>query len=120
MRTAAALGLLLVLAAGCTRNVTYRICEACLEREGTLYCGRSFTNLRLHPDVPDEATRLAAGKTGCVQFAAHKGAGYSGPLYDKTLAACQAKVTLSELKHARCSEEVRSESWNPRDGVDSY
>ena len=32
----------------------------------------------------------------------------------------KAKVTLTELKRARCEEEVRSESWNPRDGVDSY
>lgn len=122
MKTAlAALGLAslaasLLAIAGCSHDHTILICDACIQREGQIFCGRTQTdqNKEKQPVTEDEG-KLGAGRAACVEYAARKGGGYAGPPYEKALAECAKSVTMKDLMRTKCDEEVVRLPWNPKE-----
>lgn len=102
----------------CKKEVQYRVCEACIEKEGAVYCGKSATNTRLDPDVTVEQSKVAAGKAACREYGARKGGGYNGPPFKTARDACAKAVTLKDLRRTRCDEQIRDLPWNPKDGLE--
>lgn len=116
---------LLALAAvtlGCQipHDVPHEICQACITREGATGCGQVDVNLKQHPDVTEDMVKLRAGQAACKELAARKGGGYAGPLFQQAFQACAAKVTPKDLFRTHCDSQVRTESWQPSDGIDAY
>lgn len=115
---------LLLLAAcclfACQKSVTHRVCEACIQRDGQVSCGRSDTDLEKHPDFDEAQSKLDAGKAACTEIAARKGGGYAGPLYHQAFDACTASVKASDLIRVHCDDVVVESRWNPRKGNDDY
>ena len=104
---------------GCRKNEVIRKCEACIEKEGQMFCGSSLTNLNKHPDIDEDASKLGAARGACVEFGARKGGGYAGPLYKQAMEACAQTVKAKDLRRARCEDLVNRDVWNPREGVDA-
>lgn len=109
------LGMLLLSA--CTRLETVRYCEACVEKDGAMFCGKAYTNLRTEKHVPEEATKLVAGQAACTEWAARKGGGYAGPVFDEFRMKCAKDLKPAQLKRVRCEDKVTKREWHPRDGV---
>jgi hypothetical protein len=116
-RLVPALALALVLLAGCFKQERHILCEACIERDGQMFCGQSDISLEKEPDSTEEDAKLAAGKAACVEVAARKGGGYSGPPFQQALKACAASVTASDLRRVHCEDRVSGKKWRPQDGV---
>ena len=104
-------------ASGCKKQEQWIACDACIEREGQMFCGRAHANLTKLPETKPETVKLEAGKAACVELAARKGGGYAGPPYQQALAACSAGVTAKDLRRVKCDEFVTSRTWHPKDGV---
>lgn len=121
MRFLLHLPLLLALCAllgSCHKEVQYRVCEACIEKEGAVYCGKSATNTKLNPEVTVEQSKIAAGKAACREYGARKGGGYNGPPFKAARDACASAVTFKDLRRTRCDEQIKDLPWNPKDGLD--
>lgn len=110
---------LLVGVAGCQSNLLVRRCDACIEKEGVVYCGKSTTDLKKHPDIPVEESKIAAAKAACTEYGARKGGGYAGPPFEAARKKCAEAVRPKDLMRARCDEVVVKKPWNPKDGVDA-
>ena len=109
--------LLAGLLAGCTREHTILVCDACFEREGQMFCGRSETDqFKQKVPVTEEEGKLEAGRAACREFAARKGGGYNGPPFKKAFEECGAALTAKDLRRTRCDESVVRMEWNPKDG----
>lgn len=117
MKIALALALLIAAAAGCKKQDHWIACDACIEREGQMFCGRAHVSLTRSPEMTRDTVKLEAGKAACVELAARKGGGYAGPPYQQALAACAASVTPKDLRRVKCEEFVTSSQWHPKDGV---
>ena len=109
--------LALLSVAACTTKEHHLVCDACIERDGQMFCGRSDIDLAKEPDTSEPEAKLAAGKAACIELAARKGGGYAGPPFEKALKACAGSVTPKDLRRARCEDRVTERPWNPRDGV---
>ena len=107
-------------ATGCWASYYERRCEACIEKEGVIYCGKSTTDLKKHPEIPVEESKLSAGKAACVEYGARKGGGYAGPPFEAARKKCADAVRPRDLMRTRCDEVVIKEPWNPKDGVDAF
>lgn len=116
MRLVAAV-LPLLLLAGCTKKERHLLCDACIEKDGQMFCGRSDIDVDKEKEATEADAKLAAGKAACVEFAARKGGGYAGPLYQEALRTCTAAVRPKDLLRARCEDRVTAKPWNPRDGL---
>ena len=114
-----AFAFLLALLAGCQKNERIRRCEACIEKDGQMFCGSSLTNLNKHPGIGEEESKLGAAKGACIEFGARKGGGYAGPIFKQANEACQASVKLKDLRRARCEDLVNRDVWTPREGIDA-
>lgn len=82
-----------------------------------MFCGQSDISLQKEPDATEDDAKLAAGKAGCVELAARKGGGYSGPPFQEALKACAASVTASDLRRVHCEDRVSGKKWRPQDGI---
>ena len=111
-----AVALALLLAAGCIKKEAFLVCEACIEKEGAMYCGRSAVNLEKEKQTHDQG-KIEAGKAACVNFAARKGGGYVGSVFQDFKKQCEVAVKTADLRRARCSEEVVASDWHPKDGI---
>lgn len=109
--------LVLLGMASCFKNERHLMCDACIEKDGQMFCGRSEINMVLEPDTTEDEAKLAAGKAGCVEYAARKGGGYAGPPYEAALKTCRASVTTKDLRRAHCEDRVTAKKWRPQDGV---
>ena len=109
--------LMLAASVGCYTKERHMMCDACIEKDGQMFCGRSDINMTLEPDTTEDEAKIAAGKAGCVEYAARKGGGYSGPPYQEALKACAASVTLKDLRRTHCEDRVTGKKWRPQDGV---
>ena len=112
--------LLCVLAlatSSCFKQERHILCQACIEKEGQMFCGQSDINLEKEPDATEDDAKLAAGRASCVEFAARKGGGYSGPPYQQALKACVASITAKDLRRVSCEDRVSGKKWKPQDGV---
>lgn len=107
----------IALVSGCKKQETWMICEACIEREGQMFCGRHHVNLTKHPETKQDTVRLDAGRAACVELAARKGGGYAGPPFQAALEKCAAGVTPKDLRRVKCDEFATSSQWHPKDGV---
>lgn len=105
--------------AGCESRLLVRRCDACIEKEGVVYCGKSTTDLKKHPDIPVEESKIAAARAACTEYGARKGGGYAGPPFEAARTKCADAVRPKDLMRARCDEVVVRKPWNPRDGVDA-
>ncbi len=121
-RTRSARTLLLILLAAasvgaCRRTGVERRCEACIERDGSTWCGRAAVDLGKRPGASEGEVKLDAGRAACVELAARKGGGYAGPLFEKARSECEASVRPADLRRATCEDRAFSVPWNPRDGL---
>ncbi len=112
-------GLVLVLIAGCSRADVVRYCEACIEKDGGVYCGKAYTSLKREPDVTEDMTKLAAGREACTEWAARKGGGYAGPVFNEFRMRCAKEVEPAHLRRTRCEDKVTRRTWHPREGSDA-
>ena len=112
-----ALAVFAVFLAGCFSEERHILCEACFQKDGQMFCGQSDISLSKEPDATEADAKLAAGKAGCVEFAARKGGGYSGPPYQEALKACAASITASDLRRVHCEDRVSGKKWRPQDGM---
>ena len=125
-RTIPGLLLAIAMAVGCSigcsipHDVPHEVCEACITKDGVTGCGRVDVNLKQHPDVTDDMVKLRAGQQACKELAARKGGGYAGPLYQQAFKECAAKVTPKDLFRTQCDPQIRTENWQPKDGIDAY
>lgn len=108
---------LVALTSGCYKSERHMLCEACIEKDGQMFCGQSDINMVLEPETTEDEAKLAAGKAGCVEYAARKGGGYAGPPFQEALKACSAAVTAKDLRRVHCEDRVTSKKWRPQDGV---
>ncbi len=117
MKRAFAMLLLAAALSGCRKEHKILNCEACIERDGQLFCGRTQTDqFKQKVAVTEEQGKLGAGQAACVEFAARKGGGYAGPPYHKALEECRTTVTMKDLVRTRCDETVVQLPWDPKDG----
>lgn len=114
---AVAFVVLAALVSGCFKQERHILCQACIEKEGQMFCGQSDINLEKEPDATEDDAKIAAGRAGCVEFAARKGGGYSGPPYQEALKACAASITAKDLRRVSCEDRVSGKKWKPQDGV---
>jgi len=115
--TVLALVAVLLGATSCFKNERHLMCDACIEKDGQMFCGRSDINMALEPDTTEDEAKIAAGKAGCVEYAARKGGGYAGPPFEEALKACKASITTKDLRRAHCEDRVTAKKWRPQDGV---
>ena len=104
-------------AAACYKQTRHILCQACIEKDGQMFCGKSDISLEKEPDATEEDAKLAAGRASCVEYAARKGGGYSGPPYQEALKACAASITPKDLRRVSCEDRVSGKKWKPQDGV---
>lgn len=112
-----ALALVALAASGCFKEERHLLCQACFERDGQMFCGQSDISLEKEPDATEADAKLAAGKAGCVEFAARKGGGYQGPPFQEALKKCTASLTAADLRRVSCEDRVSGKKWRPQDGV---
>jgi hypothetical protein len=103
--------------AACYKQTRHIMCQACFEKDGQMFCGQSDISLETEPDATEDTAKIAAGRAGCIEYAARKGGGYSGPPYQEALKACSASITVKDLRRVSCEDRVSGKKWKPQDGV---
>ena len=112
------MALLALLASSCRTEHTVLTCDACIEKEGQIFCGRTQTDQRNEKvPVTEDQGKLTAAHRACVEYAARKGGGYQGPPFHDALVACHATITPKMMIRASCSEEVVHQAWTPQEGL---
>ncbi len=112
----ACLALVLAASAACSKDHKILTCDACIQKEGQIFCGRTQTDLmREKKEVSEDDGKIGAGQAACIEYAARKGGGYAGPPYEEALAKCRASITMKDLMRTHCDEEIVRLPWNPKE-----
>ena len=111
----AALLILGLALAGCSKDHTILTCDACFERDGQMFCGQTVVDqFRMKTPVTEDDAKLTAGREACREFAARKGGGYNGPPFKKAFDECGNTITMKDLRRTHCDETIVHLPWDPK------